>query len=151
VKKIICMCVAAAFMGGLAAAADSNDQTAREILGIERASLEGWLKGNPDPMLATLDPEVSYVHVMTDKRLDGLVAVKALFEPYRGMPLFDSFEMDGAKVQVSGNVAVLTYQLVQHNGPATNRWNGTQVYVRRSAGWKVIHTHWSQANPPAQR
>ncbi|MBZ5582051.1 MAG: nuclear transport factor 2 family protein [Acidobacteriia bacterium] len=137
------LCAATALLGGTAMAADTTADAAREILRIERASMDGWLKGDPDPMLASLDPEITYIHVMTEKRLEGLAAVKALVEQYRGTPLFDSYEMQQAKVVVSGNLALLTYQLVRHNGSTVSRWNGTQVYEKKSAGWKVIHTHWS--------
>ena len=63
---------------------------ATEILALERRAMDGWLKGDPDPVLAITDPDISYFHVMTEKRIDGLPALKALFEAYRGTPLFDS-------------------------------------------------------------
>ena len=84
---------------------------------------------------------------MTDKRLEGLPALKALFEAYRGKPLFDSYEMADAKVQSSGDTAVLTYVLVRHVGTATTRWNATQVYQRKKEGWRIIHSHWSATRP----
>ena len=64
--------------------------------------------------------------------------------------MFDSYEIVDPKVQASGDTAVLSYVLVQHVGPQTARWNGTQVYRRGPESWRVIHTHWSQAGPPAQ-
>jgi len=105
--------------------------------------LDGWQMGNPDPLLAISDPDITYFHVVTDKRLDGLPAVRALFEGYRGRPLFDSYEMADPKVQSSGDTAVLTYTLVRHVGTATTRWNATQVYQRKKEGWRIIHSHWS--------
>lgn len=71
--------------------------------------------------------------------------MKELYDRYRGMPLFDSYEMLNPKVQVAGDVAVLTYQLTQRNGSATTCWNATQVYRRKEEGWRIIHTHWSAA------
>ncbi len=129
----------------------SQADTEREILALERQGLDGWQRGNPDPLLAILAPEITYFHVVADQRLDGLPAVKALFEGYRGRPLFDSYEMSGSKVQASGDSAVLTYILVCRNGAATTRWKGTQVYQRRTEGWRIIHTHWSAIQTaPAQ-
>jgi hypothetical protein len=69
--------------------------------------------------------------------------VKELFERYRGTPLFDAYEMADPKIQAAGDIAVLTYILVQHMGAATSRWNATQVYQRKKDGWRVIHSHWS--------
>ena len=142
--KTILICAAAAALCGVSVAADSNAEAEREILALERQAMEGWLKGDPDPLLAISDTEITYVHVMTDKRLDGLPAVKALFEAYRGRPLFDSYEITDPKVQLSGETAVLTYHFVSHNGSVERHWNATQVYQRKKEGWRVIHTHWSQ-------
>jgi hypothetical protein len=136
--------MAAAFCGALAAG-DADETSAREILALERKVMDGWRAGNPDPFLAIADAEITYFHVVTEKRLDGLAAVAALVEGYRGTPLFDSYEMAEPKVQMSGETAVLTYILVRHAGAATTRWNSTLVYAKRKEGWRVIHAHWSQA------
>ena len=77
----------------------------------------------------------------------GLPAVKALFDGYRGRPLFDSYEMAEPKVQASGDTAVLTYILVRHIGTMTTRWNATQVYRQKKEGWRIIHSHWSVTRP----
>ncbi len=147
-KNSILACVVATALGGVLAAADGNEAAAREVLALERTTLDGWLAGNPDPLLAISDPEITYFHVVTDQRLDGLPAVKALFEAYRGRPLFDSYEMAQPKVQSAGDTAVLTYTLVRHVGTATTRWNATQVYQRKKEGWRIIHSHWSAAKEP---
>jgi hypothetical protein len=143
---ILAGAVAAALCGvvaGAAAAADGNEAIAREVVALERQTLDGWQVGNPDPLLAISDPEITYFHVVTDKRLEGLPALRALFEGYRGRPLFDSYEMAEPKVQASGDTAVLTYTLVRHVGTAATRWNATQVYQRKKEGWRIIHSHWS--------
>ena len=146
-KSLILAGAAAAAVCGMLAAADGSEATAREVLALERTTLDGWQMGNPDPLLAISDPEITYFHVVTDKRLDGLPALKALFEAYRGRPLFDSYEMAEPKVQSSGDIAVLTYILVRHVGSATSRWNATQVYQRKKEGWRIIHSHWSAIRP----
>jgi ketosteroid isomerase-like protein len=146
-KSFILAGAVAAALGGMLAAADQNDAATREVLALERTTLDGWQVGNPDPLLAISDPEITYFHVVTDKRLDGLPALKALFEAYRGRPLFDSYEMEEPKVQSSGDTAVLTYTLVRHVGTATTRWNATQVYQRKKEGWRIIHSHWSATRP----
>ena len=147
-KKTFLVCAFAAALCGVASSADSNADAAREILALERRAMDGWIKGNPDPLISISDAGITYFHVMTDNRLDGLPAVKALIEPYRGMSLFDSYEILDPKVQVSGDMAVLTYNFVRRNGAATSRWNATQVYQRKQEGWRVIHTHWSMTKPP---
>jgi ketosteroid isomerase-like protein len=143
----ILVCAAAAVLCGVPALADSSTEVAGQLLALERQAMEGWLKGDPGPLLAMSDPEITYFHEVTRTRLDGLPAVKALCEQYRGMPLFDSYEIAEPKVQLAGDVAVLTYRLVTRNGTATSLWNATQVYQRKKEGWRVIHSHWSMVKP----
>jgi ketosteroid isomerase-like protein len=119
---------------------DSQD----DVIALEKKALDGLAKGNPDALLALSDADISYFHVMTPGRLDGASAVRSLVEPYRGRPLFERYEMIQPRVQVAGDVAVLSYVLVQRNGDAAVRWNGTQVYQRKAGSWRIIHTHWSQ-------
>ncbi len=124
-----------------------NDVT-QELLALERKAMDGWLKGNPDPHLAILDPTVTFLHEVTGKRVEGIAAVAEIYGQYRGVPLFDSYEILDPKVQAVGDVAVLTYVLVQHNGDVIRNWNGTQVYWRKKEGWRLIHSHWSAAKTP---
>ena len=82
---------------------------------------------------------------VVEKRIEGLPALKELFDRYRGIPLFDSYEILNPMVQTAGDVVILTYQLAQRNGSATTYWNATEVYQRKDQGWRIIHTHWSAA------
>jgi hypothetical protein len=147
--KILVLTAVAAALWSAPVRAQSEAGPAREILALERQAMDGWLKGNPDPQLAISDPEITFIHdAVLDKRIEGLAALKALYEPYRGMPLFESYEIFEPKVQAAGSVAILTYQLVRHMGGATTRWNGTQVYQKKGDAWRVIHSHWSAAKQP---
>ncbi|MEZ5401816.1 MAG: nuclear transport factor 2 family protein [Bryobacteraceae bacterium] len=114
-----------------------------ELVALERRALDGWLKGDPEPALAAMDPDVTYYHVISEQRIEGLAALKEIFERYRGRPLFDSYEIRGAKVRTVGDAAVLTYQLGQRVGENTSYWNGTVVFGKTEAGWRVVHVHWS--------
>lgn len=147
VKQIALICCLLTIAGGMFVRAQSKPDVAAEILTLERQAMDGWLKGNPDPALAIMDPEITYFHIMTEKRIDGLPALKSLVETYRGRPLYDSYEIVDPKVQVSGDAAVLTYIMVRHNNGVASRWNATQVYRHAKAGWRVIHAHWSQTKP----
>jgi hypothetical protein len=57
-------------------------------------------------------------------------------------------------VQVDGNLAVLTFNLVNYGKPGgvdeeiiLARWNATEVYRAVSGSWRIIHTHWSLTQP----
>jgi hypothetical protein len=140
-KSVFILAAVAVFALPSARAADPS----AEIVALELRAMDGWLKGDPGPQLAITDPSITLFHVVGPKRIDGADAVKAVYEPYRGMPLFDRYEMRDPKVQLAGDAAVLSYQLVRHAGSAVTVWNGTQVYQKTAAGWRVIHTHWSEA------
>lgn len=143
-KTLVGALAVAALLGLALSTALAADDPAAAVIALERQALDGLGRGNLDALLALSDTEISYFHVMTTARLDGATAVQALVEPYRGRPLFDRYEMLTPRVQVAGDVAVLTYVLEQRNGAASTRWNGTQVYRRHGNTWRIIHTHWSQ-------
>ncbi len=136
---------AAAAFGGALAAGDSDADVARQLLALERQAMDGWMKGNPDSDLARSDAAITYFHVVTDKRIEGLAALAELFEKYRGTPLFDTYEIVEPKVQASGDVAVLTFTLECRNGTTTYRYYTSEAYQHKKEGWRVIHAHWSKA------
>jgi len=143
VKKAMLASIVVAAMGSLSGYQAPQTQTERELLALERASLDGWLKGDAGPMLAAADPEITLFHVMTPGRLEGIASVRELYAAYNGRPLYDSYQIASPKVQAGADIAVLTYQLVTRNGDGTQRYNATEVFQRKSAGWKVIHSHFS--------
>jgi ketosteroid isomerase-like protein len=148
-KRALLACLVWTGLSSGLLAADAGSGAAREILALERGAMDGWRVGDPGPSLALLDPGVTYFHYPLQQRLQGLPAVKAFFEPYRGRPLFDAYEMRDPEVQVVGGAAVLTYQLVTHRGETTDRWNSTEVFEKKKSGWRIVHAHWSRVQPPA--
>ena len=120
----------------------------QEILALERQAMDGWSKGDPDPVLAITDPQVTFIHDGIGVRLQGLPALKALYDQYRGTPLFESYEIRNPLVQTIGDAAILTYLLAQHVGGSTRYWNGTEIFQRTKLGWRIVHSHWSTAKIP---
>ena len=131
-------------LGAMLCCALPAQDTSNQILALEHKALDGWMKGDPDPALAITDPGITYIHIMTEKRIEGLPALKELYERYRGTPLFESYEIVEPQVQGDGDMAVLTYTFVRVMGGARTNFNSTQVYRRTKDGWRVIHSHWSQ-------
>ncbi len=146
-NNMVMVCVGAILMCCRLAYADADADTSRAVLSLERQVMDGWLNGNPDSLIALSDPDITYFHSILDKRLDGIKAVKDLYEGYRGRPLYDSYKMVDPKVQAAGDLAILTYQLETHNGDLTRYWNATVVYQKKQEGWRIIHTHWSLTKP----
>jgi ketosteroid isomerase-like protein len=95
----------------------------------------------------------TYFDPMTAKRIDGQDALKKHIAPFTGKIHIDKVEMIDPKVQRTGDLAVLTFNLVDYGaqldgGPKTTaRWNSTEVYQRVNGTWKIVHSHWSYVKP----
>lgn len=111
-----------------------------ELVALEHVALDGWIHGNPDPNFALFSEDITYFDSGVGKLLDGLPAVKAYFDQYRGKPLYDSYEIRNPKVQGSPEIAVLTYRLVIHNGMTETPFHCTEVYRKQGKQWRLIHS-----------
>lgn len=135
-------------------AANAREQQAdADVIATERAALERWGKGDPDGFLSTYAPEITYFDPTQERRVDGLPAMTAVLSPVRGKIHIDRFEILNPKVQRYGDVAVLSYNIVnyqkQQDGTVrpTTRWNSTAVFRRLDGKWRTIHSHFSYTKP----
>lgn len=128
----------------LALACAGGGGAASEIIALERAALDRSDRGDPGGFLEISDPEVSYLDPFLEKPIHGLDALR---EYYRGFRVAEpgSGEMVAPKVQLFGDVALLTFRYVTttRRSRRVTRWNTTEVYRRTKAGWRIVHTHWS--------
>lgn len=138
------------------AAQQPNQRLLQELVALERAALDRWIRIDPDGYLGLFAPEITYFDPQREKRVDGLAAMQTLFAPLRGMksPFTDPrYDMINPKVQLHGDVALLTFNLVSYAKPPNKpetvmaRWNSTEVYRRIAGKWKIIHSHWSFVKP----
>ena len=131
-----------------------------QIIALERAALDRWGRGDPQGYLEIMAPEVTYFDPSTDKRIDGLPALRAMIEPYTGKIKIDRYEMVNPRVQHHGDVALLTFNLLNYRKlpdgteQVALRWNSTETYARVGGSWRIVHSHWSFVkpelkNPPA--
>lgn len=107
--------------------------------------MQPWIDGERDPSgyLEISAPEVAYFDPFLERRLDGLEALIHYYEGLRGKIRIDHNELINPKVQVCGDVAVLTFNLVSHIGEIQMRWNCTEVFHHQGNRWLIIQTHWS--------
>jgi hypothetical protein len=113
------------------------------ILALERRALDRWGKGDPDGYLEINAPDVSYFDPYLRDRLDGFSNLKERYEALRGKISIEKDEIINPRVQVIGDVAVLTMLYVSYSNEASMRWNCTEIYRRQGDDWKIIHSHWS--------
>lgn len=128
-----------------------------EVIAVERTSLERWAKGDPGGFLGNYAADVTYFDPSQERRIDGLPAMTAYLTPLRGKISIDRFEMQNAKVQRHGDVAVLTYQIVNYRRQpdgteqTATRWNSTAVFQRDGGRWREIHSHFSFTRPEVKQ
>lgn len=125
------------------------------IVAMERAALDRSDKGDADGFLEISDPDVVYMDPSLDKPIHGLEALRTYYHRNAALYLKNAAlagqaqgEMANSKVQVAGDVAVLTfnYATAAERGRG-HGWNATEVYHRTKDGWRIIHTHWSYIKP----
>ena len=128
-----------------------------EVIALERSALDRWGKGDVGGFLSIYADEITYFDPMQDRRVDGLPAMRAAYEPFAGKFTVDRYEMLDPKVQRYGDVAVLTYRIQNYARQAdgierpTTRWNVTEVFRRIDGKWRTIHSHFSYTKPDARR
>lgn len=129
-----------------------NQDIARQIVALERAALDRWGKGDPWGFTEISADEVTYFDTGTERRIDGLAALKQLYTPREGKIKIECYDVINPKVQVHGSTAVLTFNLIDHvptpeGSTKEVHWNSTEVYSNIEGEWKIIHTHWSHTKP----
>jgi len=112
------------------------------IIALETQALELWNNGNPDGFMELSADDVVYFD--PEQKLEGKRALEGYYNSIRGMVKVETYQMIKPVVQLSSDVAVLTYNLNSHSGGMIFKWNCTEVYRLNSSNqWKIIHTHWS--------
>jgi uncharacterized protein (TIGR02246 family) len=127
------------------------------IISLERSALDRWIRADPDGYLSLYAKDATYFDPFREKRVDGLDELKARTAAMRGVTLpftEPRYDMINPMVEVDGNVAVLTFNLVNYGKPSGSaketvlaRWNATEVYRKIDGAWRIIHTHWSFTQP----
>jgi hypothetical protein len=95
----------------------SVDRVLEELVALERSALDRWIKLDPQGYLDLQAPEVTYFDPFTERRVDGLDAMQVRLAPMKKMkpPFTDPrYEMIDPKVQRHGDVALLTFNLVNY-------------------------------------
>jgi len=131
---------------------DFNPET---IVALERGALERWGKGDPQGFFDIMAADQTYFDPMTPKRIDGQQALTEYFAPFTGKISIDRMEMIDPRVQRVGDLAVLTFNLLDYGGQVAGgpksdtHWNTTEVFQRINGAWKIVYSHWSYVKATA--
>jgi ketosteroid isomerase-like protein len=121
---------------------------AQTIIGMERAALERWGRGDPSGFLEISADDVVYFDPYQPRRLNGLAELRELYESIRGQVQIARFDLINPVVQAVDDIAVLTFNYVaEGTNEVTSRWNCTEVYRLDGGTWRIIQTHWSITEP----
>ena len=134
---------------GPARSADPTDDPTAEIIALEKAMLDRWGTGDTYSFIELAAPEITYFDPSMEKRLDGREAFEKFLAPLKGTFKVPRYEMVDPKVQVHGEAAVLSYNMIDYDetGINTFRMNVTEVYARHDGRWALVHSHFSITKP----
>jgi ketosteroid isomerase-like protein len=138
---------------GISCSRSADDFQPGTFVALERRALDRWGKGETQGYFDIMAPDLTYFDPTTAKRIDGRDALTQYFAPFAGKIKFERYEMIAPTVQRSGDLAVLTFNLVNfgaqlNGGPKTTvRWNVTEVYQRLNGSWRIVHSHFSYVRP----
>ena len=113
------MMMAVPLLAAVPAAKPLDDPTA-EIIAMEKAMLDRWGTGDTDSFLELAAPEITYFDPSLSKRLDGREAFDKFLAPLKGTFRVPKYEMIDPRVQVYGQAAVLSYNMVDYDEAGTN-------------------------------
>ena len=145
-RTLLLVTVLAAVQGG-AIMTNSDPETA--IIERERKALTRWGQGDPFGYIEVASEDITYFDPSLDRRLDGRAEYKELLAPLVGKTHIHRFEMHNTKVQLGGDIGVLTFNLVNYNenDSVTTKWNSTETYRLEQGQWMLLHSHWSYTKP----
>lgn len=133
--------------------AQDRESVAEVVIGLERAAMERWRQGDPSGFLEIIAEDYTYFDPSVDERVDGREAITVVYEGIRGQVSFSRFEMIEPRVQVAGDIAVLTFNFKSY-GPDSagseverSHWHTTEVFRLHNGNWRLISSHWSPTHP----
>lgn len=122
----------------------NQENVTTAIIGMEKNALEKLNKGDPSAYLAIYADDITYFDPFQENRIDGIENVRNFYESMQGTINIDHYEMIETVVQVVGETAVLSYNLVSYFGNDIFREKCTEIYCQQpDKQWKIIHSHWS--------
>ena len=124
----------------------SNEEIEQTILTLEKNALDKWANGDQIGFSDNFAEDATYFDdVAAQVRVDGIENLKKYFASLQGQVPVHKYELINPKVQVFGDLAILTlwYQGTV-DGETGAPWKATSVYRLKDGKWQVVHAHWSE-------
>ena len=128
---------------------NENTDLTTKIIALEKGALDKWFKGDTSGYLTIWSQKnFSYFDSAKPHRVDTYAEIKEfVLTNVEGKLFADTYDFEDPRVQIKGDMAVLTYQLFAKTSLNEMRYNCIEVYEREGADWKVIHSTWSFIRP----
>lgn len=122
---------------------------AEHIIGLERAALDKWFKGDTSGYEKLWSARsFSYFDAVVTERVDDHESISAFLKTIHGKLFAESYEFRHPRVQAGKDMAVLTFQLFAETSLIDMEYNCIEVYQKEEDGeWRVIHSTWSFIRP----
>lgn len=128
---------------------NENTDLTTKIIALEKGALDKWFKGDTSGYLTIWSQKnFSYFDSAKPHRVDTYAEIKEfVLANVEGKLFADTYDFEDPRVQIKGDMAVLTYQLFAKTSLNEMRYNCIEVYEREGADWKVVHSTWSFIRP----
>jgi len=116
------------------------------IIEKERVALDFWANGDPAAFAINFADDITYFDdIAASNLVIGIENVKKYLANLEGQIPPHTYELVTPRVQVYGDVAVLTlqYHATFNDTIKGQPWKATSVYYYSNGDWKVVHAHWS--------
>ncbi len=155
VPTMICgIAIGAVLSLTIAATQPTRSQTAEEVVTITKAEWAALAAKNASDAVKNFAEECTMFVPDFPNRLDGKTQIFNLFEAGTNDSSTSLLaEMANEKVQVYGDVAILSYNYMGMDKDATGtveptRAKSTRVYVKKGRQWLLVHANFAPAEAP---
>ena len=122
------------------------EEIEQTILGLEREALDEWSNGNPAGFPKHFADDATYFDdIAAQDRRAGKEEIITYFQSLKGKIPPHKYEIVAPKVQVYGNIVILTlrYNSKNENNEPGPPWKATSIYRLMDDQWQVVHANWS--------
>ncbi len=147
---VISLIVASVTLFNLPAAAQTNEGAAKEVIAIVKAQWEAQSDKQPASVwMKNIADEYTEFNPDSPTRLDGKALNGRLGDAFSsGSGEFIADEMVNEKVQVYGDVAILSYNYVgltkdKDGKVEPSLAKSTRVYVKKDGKWMLVHANFA--------
>jgi ketosteroid isomerase-like protein len=149
-RRILLLAVVSVIAFGLPLFAGSDEEVANEVIAITKAQWAAEVAGESvDSIMEIAAEEYTEFNPGAPTRLDGKALNTKIAEANAGASgKMVMGEMTNAKVQVYGDVAILTYNFIgamkdKDGVVEPNLAKSTRVYAKMDGTWKLVHANFA--------